>query len=168
MTGYMIRMLPCVDGVGASQTHWNVVRTGNYAWDNFLGAGLANQLLNTMRSTGHYDVLNLVIRDMIRGGTFDGVEVGSWMSWRGAWWGSVLFCTGVAEHKRREMSDWSPEEAIAMEQRHILEGEKRVARQEALVRRSNEVLDLLRESLKLSKERLRDLENRYGRSAEPD
>jgi hypothetical protein len=31
------------------------------------------------------------------------------------------------------MSDWSPETAIAMERRHILEGEKRVSRQEALV-----------------------------------
>jgi hypothetical protein len=31
------------------------------------------------------------------------------------------------------MSDWSPEEAVAMERRHILEGEKRVVREEALV-----------------------------------
>jgi hypothetical protein len=53
-----------------------VVRTGNYEWDCFLGAGLANQLLHAMRFTNHYAVLNLVIRDMIRGGTFDGVEVG--------------------------------------------------------------------------------------------
>ena len=61
-----------------------------------------------------------------------------------------------------------------MEQRHILEGEKRVARQEALVgklienrhdqlmRTANEVLGLLRESLEHSKDRLRDLEDRYG------
>ena len=72
------------------------------------------------------------------------------------------------------MSDWSPGKAIAMERRHILEGEKRVARQEALVgklienrhdrlvRAGNEVLGLLRESLELSKESLRDLEDRYG------
>ena len=74
------------------------------------------------------------------------------------------------------MSDWSPEKAIAMERHHILEGEKRVSRQEALVgklienghdqlvRAANEVLGLLRESLELSRERLRDLENRYGQT----
>ena len=74
------------------------------------------------------------------------------------------------------MSDWSPEKAIAMERRHILDGEKRVSRQEALVgkliekghdqlvRAANEVLGLLRESLELSRERLRDLENRYGQT----
>ena len=72
------------------------------------------------------------------------------------------------------MSKWSPGKAIAMEQRHILEGEKRVARQEALVgklienrhdqlvRTANDVLRLLRESLEHSKESLRDLEDRYG------
>jgi hypothetical protein len=72
------------------------------------------------------------------------------------------------------MGDWLPEKAIAMERRHILEGEKRVSRQEALVgklienrhdqlvRRANEILGILRESLVLSKERLRDLEDRYG------
>jgi hypothetical protein len=74
------------------------------------------------------------------------------------------------------MSDWSPKKAIAMERRHVLEGEKRVSRQEALVeklienghdqlvRAANEVLGLLRESLELSRERLRDLENRYGQT----
>jgi hypothetical protein len=73
------------------------------------------------------------------------------------------------------MSDWSPEQAIAMERRHILEGEKRVSRQEALVEEliqkggryqlvqtAHEVLSLLRASLELSWERLRDLEHRYG------
>jgi hypothetical protein len=72
------------------------------------------------------------------------------------------------------MSSWSPADAIAMERRHIIEGEKRVARQEALVleqierghvqnmARFQEVLDLFRESLELSRERLRDLELRYG------
>jgi len=60
-----------------------------------------------------------------------------------------------------------------MERRHILEGELRVARQEALVeklreqgrdqfvKRASQVLDVLRESLELSRERLRDLELRY-------
>jgi hypothetical protein len=79
------------------------------------------------------------------------------------------------------MSDWSPEKAIAMERRHILEGEKRVSRQEALVGRlienggryhlvhtANEVLGLLRESLELSRECLRDLENRYGKAPSRD
>lgn len=72
------------------------------------------------------------------------------------------------------MGDWSPGKAIAMERRHILEGEERVARQETLVgklienrhdqlvRAANEMLDLLRETVELSKERLRDLEKRYG------
>jgi hypothetical protein len=75
------------------------------------------------------------------------------------------------------MSDWSPEKAIAMERRHIQEGEKRVSRQEALMGRlienggdyqlvhmANEVLSLLRESLEFSRERLRDLEDRYGKA----
>ncbi|MPY69884.1 MAG: hypothetical protein GEU92_07350 [Alphaproteobacteria bacterium] len=72
------------------------------------------------------------------------------------------------------MSDWSPKDAIAMERRHILEGEKRVARQEALVlelrekgrdhlaQRGDEILSLMRESLELSTARLRDLEGRFG------
>jgi hypothetical protein len=72
------------------------------------------------------------------------------------------------------MSGWSPREAIAMEKRHILEGEKRVARQAALaeeliekgcghlVPQCNELLWLLRKSLELSRECLRDLESRYG------
>ena len=80
------------------------------------------------------------------------------------------------------MNGWSPEDAMAMERRHIVEGKRRVARQEVLVRgliekghdrivpRSKELLGLLRDSLELSKERLRDLEDRYGAapSAGPD
>ena len=74
------------------------------------------------------------------------------------------------------MGDWLPENAIAMERRHILDGEKRVSRQEALVgkliekghdqlvRATNEALGLVRKSLELSRERLRDLENRYGQT----
>jgi hypothetical protein len=72
------------------------------------------------------------------------------------------------------MSDWSPEDAIAMERRHILEGEKRITRQETLVvelkekghdelaRRSEEALGLMRKSVELSWDRLRDLISRYG------
>lgn len=60
-----------------------------------------------------------------------------------------------------------------MERRHILEGEKRIARQKALVEGltergrgdllciANEILTRLRESLEQSRERLRDLESRY-------
>jgi hypothetical protein len=75
------------------------------------------------------------------------------------------------------MSPWSPEETIAMERRHILEGEKRVARQEVLAgeliekgyyRIANEAIELLkvmRETLELSRDRLRHLEDRYGNAA---
>jgi hypothetical protein len=71
------------------------------------------------------------------------------------------------------MSGWSPEDAMAMERRHVLEGEKRVARQEALVReliekghdrivpQSNDLLSLLLASLELSRTRLRELEDHY-------
>ena len=74
------------------------------------------------------------------------------------------------------MSGWSPEDAIAMERRHILEGEKRVARQQALAAElikkghnqlaltANELLALLRELLELSRTRLQELE---GCSSEP-
>ena len=71
------------------------------------------------------------------------------------------------------MSGWSPREAIVMERRHIAEGEERIARQEArvaevtergysqLAHRSREVLGILRQSLELTRARLRDLEARY-------
>jgi len=72
------------------------------------------------------------------------------------------------------MSGWSTETAIAMERRHVLEGEHRVARQEALVKElvergheqlahtASQMLDVLRESLELSRDRIRCLERRYG------
>jgi hypothetical protein len=72
------------------------------------------------------------------------------------------------------MISWSPADAIAMERRHILEREIRVGRQESLrnkligkgynqlVLSANELFDLLRESLELSRERLRYLEDHYG------
>jgi hypothetical protein len=72
----MVGYLPSVEDVGTSRNYWTVVRTGRYDWVNFLGAGLADQLLKTMRSEGNYTTLNFVIRDMIAGGTFDGVEIG--------------------------------------------------------------------------------------------
>jgi len=61
-----------------------------------------------------------------------------------------------------------------MERRHVLEGQARIARQEALVRElaeqgheqlahtANQMLAILRESLELSRERVRYLESRYG------
>jgi hypothetical protein len=76
------------------------------------------------------------------------------------------------------MSQWSPREAIIMERRHISEGEKRIARQEARVAevtergysqvadRCREVLSILRQSLELTRAaRLRDLEARYPDAA---
>jgi alanine dehydrogenase len=74
------------------------------------------------------------------------------------------------------MSGWSPGKAIEMERSHIEEGERRVARQEVLVRqltnRGHDILvregvgisGLLCESLRLSRDRLRDLESRYGKA----
>jgi hypothetical protein len=74
----------------------------------------------------------------------------------------------------RPLSSFSPERAMAMEHRHILEGEKRVARQEMLVKRlagngqshllcnASQVLTLLREGLTLSRDHLRSLQSHYG------
>jgi hypothetical protein len=67
------------------------------------------------------------------------------------------------------MSAWSPDDAIAMERRHILEGERRVAHQEALARKlaeegnsqlaasADELLILMRKALVLSRSHLRVL-----------
>ena len=72
------------------------------------------------------------------------------------------------------MGGWSPANAIAMERRHILDGEKRVARQEALVSElikkgnhrlagdADDLLGLFREILEASRHRLRELEGQYG------
>jgi hypothetical protein len=72
------------------------------------------------------------------------------------------------------MGTWSPASAIAMEKRHIVEGQERVARQNAIVSthierghdrmvaRSMEVLAMFRNSVEQSRERLRYLEQRYG------
>jgi hypothetical protein len=72
------------------------------------------------------------------------------------------------------MAGWSPQAAMAMERRHILEGEKRVARQEALVDEliakhydrsastASGLLCVLQESLELSRSRLLELERRFG------
>jgi hypothetical protein len=75
------------------------------------------------------------------------------------------------------MGVWSIEDALAMERRHILEGEKRIARQEALAAElswkerdklalaANDLLRLLRETLELSKARHRELEGRLDNSS---
>jgi hypothetical protein len=48
--------------------------------------------------------------------------------------GEAYRCSAAqAEHRGGGMSQWSPREAIIMERRHISEGEKRIARQEARV-----------------------------------
>jgi hypothetical protein len=72
------------------------------------------------------------------------------------------------------MGGWSIEDALAMERRHVLEGEKRIARQEALAANlswkgrdklafaANDLLALLRETLELSKTRCRELESQFG------
>ena len=72
------------------------------------------------------------------------------------------------------MNGWSPKDAIVMERRHVLEGEERVARQEVLTGElidkgyyriaieAIELLKIMRESLELSRDRLRYLEDRYG------
>ena len=87
---------------------------------------------------------------------------------------------GSAVGHETQMSKWLPDEAIAMERRHILAGEKIILRQEALTRNltehgrgqllhsANEVLSLLRESLELSRVRLRDLEDRYSKMPTPN
>jgi hypothetical protein len=74
------------------------------------------------------------------------------------------------------MGGWSIEDALAMERRHILEGEKRIARQEALAAQlswkgrdklalaADDLLRLLRETLELSKTRCRELEGRLDDS----
>jgi hypothetical protein len=71
------------------------------------------------------------------------------------------------------MSGFSPEDAMAMERRHIQEGEQRIIRQETRVVELNEkgnseitlravsLLKFMHESLEFSRERLRDLERRY-------
>ena len=68
------------------------------------------------------------------------------------------------------MTRWSIEDAVAMERRHVLAGEKMVSRQERLANKligkghdqlaqsANEVLVILRESLDLSREHLSRLE----------
>jgi hypothetical protein len=80
---------------------------------------------------------------------------------------------GSVEQWRRAMIGWSPQEAMTMERRHILEGEKRVARQKALMGEliakhydrtasmASELLGVLQESLELSRSRLRELESRF-------
>ena len=72
------------------------------------------------------------------------------------------------------MSGWSSEEAIAIERRHIREGEERVARQDILTGYliekgyyliagdAAELLNLMYASLKLARERLLYLEDHYG------
>ena len=78
------------------------------------------------------------------------------------------------------MSLWSLEDAIAMERRHILEGDQRVARQAALVARltehgrhqvagrAKELLDVLCDIQRFARERLRQLETAAASSSQSD
>ena len=80
----------------------------------------------------------------------------------------------VAFGVRREMNLWSCKDTIAMERRHILEGEKRVARQEVLISEltrkghdwllpmAADVLSIMCDCLEMSKTRLMDLEGHLG------
>jgi len=73
------------------------------------------------------------------------------------------------------MNGWSAEEAIAMERSHVLEREKRVVRQLALVAKlagsgndqlakdAVELLGLQRDFLELSRLHPHQLEDRYGK-----
>ncbi|WP_146002722.1 hypothetical protein [Telmatospirillum siberiense] len=72
------------------------------------------------------------------------------------------------------MSGWSCREAIAMERRHILEGEIKISRQkmivselilkkhDRLVPMAMDVLYMLCDSLEMSRTRLLDLESHVG------
>ena len=72
------------------------------------------------------------------------------------------------------MNGWSREDGIAMERRHISEGEQLLAKQQALMEKliaeghhglvetASELLGILRESIELSRARLRELEHRRG------
>jgi len=72
------------------------------------------------------------------------------------------------------MNNWSREDERAMERRHISEGEQLLAKQQALMEKliaeghhglvetASELLGILRESVELSRARLRELEHRRG------
>lgn len=78
-----------------------------------------------------------------------------------------------------EMIQRSCGDTVAMERRHLLEGEQLVARRQALMEKliergnydlveaANELLDILRESIDLSMTRLRELEDRLRESPGP-
>jgi hypothetical protein len=80
----------------------------------------------------------------------------------------------MAEQRGHEMNDWSHEDEIAMARRQCLEGEQLLARQQALLEKlvaqghhglveiANQLTDILRESMELSRARLRGLEHRQG------
>ena len=72
------------------------------------------------------------------------------------------------------MNGWSREDGIAMERRHIIQGEQLLATQQALMEKliaeghhglvetASELLGIFRESVELSRARLRELEHRRG------
>jgi hypothetical protein len=72
------------------------------------------------------------------------------------------------------MNAWSREDEIAMERRHISEGEQLLAKQQALMEKliaqghhglvetASELLGILRESVELARARLRELEHLHS------
>jgi hypothetical protein len=75
----LIADLPCVkepEKPGGGRNFWTVRRTGDYGWDCILGQGLAERVLRTIEQGAHHELLRNIVADMVRGGTFGGVEVG--------------------------------------------------------------------------------------------
>ena len=72
---YLYAKVPCVgENPDGTRNFWIVKRTDDYNWDNYVGHGVAIQLLKEMRRDP--DLLRAVVRDMVIAGTFAGVEVG--------------------------------------------------------------------------------------------
>jgi hypothetical protein len=53
-----------------------VTRTGDYQWNCIIGQGLAARVLRTIQQGAHHELLRSIVADMVRSGTFSGVEVG--------------------------------------------------------------------------------------------
>ncbi len=58
------------------QNFWTVARTGVFGWDCLIGEMLATTLLDRLGGDDLHLTFGSVIRDMVAGGTYTGVEVG--------------------------------------------------------------------------------------------
>ena len=67
--------------------YWSPDRTGDWAFDNSMGAAYAEELISFMRKHENPVILGRVASDTINGSVFSGVEVG--------------FCTRLAWHLMR-------------------------------------------------------------------